>query len=707
MQVSRHVQITETASGVRGWSVLAKPRFERLAGVLRKAKSMQHCPYLSVKAIALLICLVLSANSSVFAIDGPLEGLEEQAFKQAAALADPSIVRIETVGGLAQVDDVLLATGPTSGVVVSADGYIISSSFNFISKPTSILVTLPDGRRLAARQIANDKSRLLTLLKVDADGLVPAKPAPSDQVKVGQWALALGRTLDNSTPSMSVGIVSALNRIWGKAIQTDAKTSPVNYGGALVDIEGRTLGIIAPLSPSGSDEMAGVEWYDGGIGFAIPLDDVYASLDRMKQGTDLLPGLIGITLAGGQALNVPAVIDRVRYNSPAQQAGIKVGDRIVEVEGEKIVRVAQFKSAMGRKFAGDNLKLVVKRGEETHSIDLSLVGQLVPYETPFLGILPERNTSQPGVGVRLVFPKVNLGGLQRGDRITKFSNDEVADAKALTEAVSRGRPGDKVALTFVRDQQPQTVEVTLSTLPEEIVEELPAEVIPSSEKRDEAAKKADGKGDEKSGEPKTGRFTETLAGFDHDYWAYVPENYNPSHAYGLVVWLHPNGDLMESTIQKEWKTICDHRGLIMVAPKSEKILQWQPGEAEFVKGVINYFREKYTIDPSRVALHTLTLGAPITWLTAVKNRDLVKGVAIISAPFGGVPPENVPESRQQFYFICGDADKMTPLVKNTVAAFRKLKLPVSLTTIKGLGMKYPASEEIERIGRWIDSLDRI
>ena len=337
--------------------------------------------------------LILMALGSVipsvgWCADGSLESLEERAFKQAAALADPCIVRIETVGGLEQLGDVLLGNGPTSGVIVSADGFIISSAFNFVSKPASVMVTLPDGRRFAARQVANDRLRLLTLLKIDADGLQPARPVPRAEIQVGQWALSLGRTLDNSAPSVSVGIISAINRVWGKALQTDAKTSPINYGGALINVEGRVFGVIAPLSPTGTGEMAGVEWYDGGIGFAIPLEDVYQSLDRLKQGMDLLPGLLGITFAGGQALNVPAIVDRVRYNSPAQQAGLKSNDRIVEADGEKIVRVAQLKHVFGRKYADDSVKMVVQRGEQTLPVDVTLVGHLVPYEVPFLGVLP-------------------------------------------------------------------------------------------------------------------------------------------------------------------------------------------------------------------------------------------------------------------------------------------------------------------------------
>ncbi|TXT36544.1 MAG: PDZ/DHR/GLGF domain-containing protein [Planctomycetota bacterium] len=105
-----------------------------------------------------------------------LEESEERAFKQAVSQVAPSLVRIETVGGLDQVQNFLLGNGPTTGVVVSADGYVISSSFNFLSKPSSILVTTTDGKRLAAKAIANDTVRMLTLLKVEAEGLVPAKP---------------------------------------------------------------------------------------------------------------------------------------------------------------------------------------------------------------------------------------------------------------------------------------------------------------------------------------------------------------------------------------------------------------------------------------------------------------------------------------------------------------------------------------------------
>jgi len=646
------------------------------------------------------------------AADEKLEALEEQAFKQSAALADPSIVRIETVGGLEQLGDELLATGPTSGVVVSADGFIISSSFNFISKPTSILVTLPDGRRLPAKQVANDRLRLLTLLKIDADSLVPAKAAPRDQIKVGQWAIALGRTLDNSTPSLSVGIVSAVNRVWGKAIQTDAKTSPVNYGGALIDIEGRVMGVIAPLSPAGTGETAGVEWYDGGIGFAIPMEDIYASIDRLKEGTDLLPGLMGITFAGGQSLNVPVVVDRVRYNSPAQQAGLKPKDSIIEANGEKIARVAQLKHVIGRKYAGDNVKLVVKRGDQSLPLEMSLVGELVPYEVPFLGILPSRNVAD-GVEVRFVFAKspAEQASLTRGDRIIRLNQTDIKDARSLTDLVGRGRPGDKVSVTYLRGGKESSAELKLGSLPEDIVGELPAELIPQPSKPDEKesadAAPPDAESAPKKADAKTGRFTVKLEGHDHEYWVYVPETYNDRHAYGLIVWIHPGGDTMEAAIMKSWKSICDRRGLILVAPKAEKLAGWQPGEAEFVKALITRIREQYTIDAGRISLHSHASGSQMAWLMAAKHRDLVRAVAVTGAPFLGQPLDNEPDFRQQFLFVCGDGDKLLARVKSTVAGLRKLKFPVAFDPIKGLGAKYPADEVVDEIGRWVDCLDRI
>src|SRR5439155_1687876 len=203
--------------------------------------------------------------------------------------------------GLERVGKVLVSTGPTTGVVVDEGGYILSSAFNFVQRPSSILVTLPSGARAPAQIVARDHSRMLVLLKVNtSEKLTPPTAAPKSEMTVGQWAIAVGRTYDQPQPNLSVGVLSATGRIWSTAIQTDAKISPANYGGPLIDIHGRVLGVLVPLSPQKQGgEVAGAEWYDSGIGFAIPLADILQQLSKLKSGKDLYPGLMGISLKSG------------------------------------------------------------------------------------------------------------------------------------------------------------------------------------------------------------------------------------------------------------------------------------------------------------------------------------------------------------------------------------------------------------------------
>ena len=207
---------------------------------------------------AIVSVLLGLATASTLVAQADLGQQEEAAFRAAVQRVAPAVVRIETVGGLEQVGKVLIGTGPTTGVVVSEDGYIVSSAFNFANKPSTILVGLPDGSRVSARMVATDHARMLVLLKVDVqEKLVVPVAAPESEMSVGQWAIAVGRTFEGQQPNMSVGILSAVNRIYGKALQTDAKISPNNYGGALVDLRGRVLGVLSPLSASGNAKVSG------------------------------------------------------------------------------------------------------------------------------------------------------------------------------------------------------------------------------------------------------------------------------------------------------------------------------------------------------------------------------------------------------------------------------------------------------------------
>lgn len=626
-----------------------------------------------------------------------LELAEEQAFKQAAALASPSIVRIDTVGGLDVVGQIQTSTAPTSGVILTADGYVISSAFNFISKPASVLVTLPDGKRLPAKMIATDRLRMVTLLKVEAAGLAVPKVVDKNSVEVGQWAVALGRTYDSPLPSMSVGIVSAVNRIWGRAVQTDAKISPINYGGPLVDVNGGVIGILAPLSPQGATETAGVEWYDSGIGFAIPLEDIYRTLPRLQKGVDLKPGQAGISLKSKDIYAADPVIDRVRYDSPAWNAGLRPDDLVVEVEGKPVQRIAQVMMVIRSRLEGERVDLKVKRGDEIIAVDFELAGELTAYEMPFLGILPLRD-GEAGVGVRHVYKEsaAEKAGLKPRDRIVSYDGQAVATAKELLNLVSRSRPDDEAKLEVIRGSEPKTtLTLKLTTVLNTIPDDLTSSVIP-----------APGKGavDE---ETKRGRFTEKLPGYEQELWAIVPDLYNPDHAYGLVVFLHPAGDTMEAAIVQEWKSLCEQRGLILLAPKAEKIESgFTDNESDYVRDAVVAFQDRYNIDPARITVHSYGNGAAFGATVAFKYRELFRAVLLAGAPLSKRPPENQPDLSLQFHFMCGATDPAMAFSRLSLASLKSLKFPATLRIVEGLAHKYPA-EAVEEAARWIDALDRL
>ncbi|MGE3315639.1 MAG: PDZ domain-containing protein [Planctomycetaceae bacterium] len=666
-----------------------------------------------IAAVAAVLAFV--ASSRCIWAAPPLAELEEQAFKQAAAIASPSLVRIQTVGGVDRVGEVLTVTGPTTGVIVSEEGHIVSSAFNFISKPTSILVELADGRRFPAVNIATDHSKMLTLLKIEESGLTPAVAAPKKENRVGQWSIALGRTYETAEPSISVGIISALNRVWGKAIQTDAKVSPLNYGGPLVDIEGKVLGVLVPLSPQENEATAGIEWYDSGIGFAIPMEDVYAAVERLKSGNDLKPGLMGINFKSG-SLSAEASIDRVRVDSPAEKAGLKPGDIIVEVEGKAVRRHDEVKFALGGKYAGDDIALVVSRDNKRVSATLKLVSELKPYEAGYLGILPmrePRELADKGVGVRFVYPEspAAKAGIAARDRILKVNGADATNAVALFDLVSRQRPSGTLKVTIRHESEERTVDVTLAAVPDEILPELRSVAIPAGEvAADDQKAGADAKPNDESDKRKTGRFMADMPGREQAYWAYVPEDYNPKYAYGLIVWLQPSSDGMEQSVLKKWKPICDTRGLLLLAPKPSEAAGWNPGDAGFIKEAVMHFASRYNVDPARVVAHGYESGGAFAYVVAFRHRETFRGLCVAGAPLSMPPPENHPDYRLQIHLLGRKADPAFARIEASAKILRAMKFPTTIATDSDGNdeqRRYPSDEQVEEIGRWADALDRI
>jgi len=349
---------------------------------------------------ALLATLCSAASGQVPDPGRELLVAQQQVFQAALRAVTPVIVRIDTIGGaqplrregtaeqeLSGAPGFRQADGPTTGVIWSADGWILTSSINFVRDPLIITVTLADGRRFVARLVGRDRHARLALLRIDSDGLPTPALLPTAQVRPGQWALAAGFGHGSQTPTLSVGIVSAVGRAAGMAVQTDARISPANYGGPLFDIEGRVIGICVPLDPTREDdELAGVEWYDSGIGLAIHNAHIELRLPRLRAGGELHRGLIGANLEEPAALvgiapdphtpQPPGLRVVGQPVGPAGAAGLRAGDVITAIEGTPTPRRVDCRRVLARYAAGDEVEVRLWREGAEWSVRIRLASAL-------------------------------------------------------------------------------------------------------------------------------------------------------------------------------------------------------------------------------------------------------------------------------------------------------------------------------------------
>jgi serine protease Do len=611
----------------------------------------------------------------------------------------PSVVQIETVGGLEKVEKVLFGTGPTTGLIVDPQGYIVSSAFNFVNKPASILARLPDGSRKPAKLVSTDHNRMIVLLKVETDKPLPVpQAAPEAEMRQGQWAIGVGRAFEGAKPNVSVGVVSALGRIWGKAIQADTAISPNNYGGPLVDIRGRVMGVIAPLSAQGANEVAGYEWYDSGIGFAIPLEQILKALPRLKKGEDLYPGVIGVVLGKGNLIMDESVLSSCRARSPADKAGLKAGDRVVEIDGRKVTRAAEVKEMLSRRYAGEKIPITVTRGEQRIQADVELVAKLEPYHHPFLGVLPLRAASdKPGVVVRYVYPQSPAAAakIAPGDVILSLAGKPVKNRDELFQQMDTVEPGQDAEIEWRRGEQTQKAKVKMARVPEG---------LPPDEKTLPAAhaevKAADG------ARPKVGEIKLSVPEFKNEVWAYVPESYNPALSYGVVVLLHGSEAPEPKDVLPVWKPLCDRYDLVLVVPKAANKSAWQPSEAGLVAKLVGQVRGGYNVDPARVAVFGRDTGAALAYLAGFKDRDVLRAVAAIDAVPMLAPPENDPLRHLAIYLATAKNSKQAKMVEVVVKRLREQGLPVTQKDL-GKDSRELKPDELAELARWIDMLDRI
>jgi len=257
-----------------------------------------------------------------------------------------------------------------SGVIYSEDGYIITN-YHVIqeavnSSNSAVKVTLANKEEYEATIVGADETTDLALLKIEAEGLTPAKFADSDKINVGEYAIAIGNPLGKEfAGSVTVGYISAVNRTITadgrtyNVIQTDAAINPGNSGGALVNSKGEVVGINTVKI---SDES--VE----GLGFAIPSNYALKIIEELKENGKIVRPYIGIygidldkTLASRNNLVEGVYIYKISANSPAQELGLQRGDVIVEFDGQKVLTINEINTIKNEKNIGDKVKIKVYR----------------------------------------------------------------------------------------------------------------------------------------------------------------------------------------------------------------------------------------------------------------------------------------------------------------------------------------------------------
>ena len=304
---------------------------------------------------------------------------------QVAKMVSPSVVVITTEQvvysqwswyGQSQVE-----SGAGSGVIISSDGYILTCA-HVVSGASNITVSIGD-KDYPATLVGEDTTSDIAVVKVDATGLTPATVGNSDNLKVGESVMAVGNPLGELGGTVTSGIVSALNRsvsIQGSSsvntmslIQMDASVSPGNSGGGLFNMNGELVGVVNAKSSDSDAE---------GLGFAIPINDAMkVAQDLLENGYVTGRPYMGITYLAvtdaqtAQQLGVNAygiyVADVVK-GGPADKAGLKVGDRIVSIDGTEVAQKTDLGTIIQQHSAGDTLSITVARGGQMQTVSLTL-----------------------------------------------------------------------------------------------------------------------------------------------------------------------------------------------------------------------------------------------------------------------------------------------------------------------------------------------
>jgi serine protease Do len=281
-------------------------------------------------------------------------------------------------------DEDQLQEGSGSGIIITSDGYILTNR-HVIKNATEdgIAVTLSDSRKLPAKLVGSDEYTDIAVIKVNAKDLQPASIGNSDNVKVGQWVMAVGNPL-GLTSTVTTGIVSAISRninISEKRdgsgienfIQTDAAINPGNSGGALVDLRAQVIGVNTAIASRTGNYI--------GYGFAVPINLARVVADAIIKEGKFSRGYIGVNITNLDAKKAKAlgldryngvIVESVQDDGAGKAAGIEAGDVIVEIEGREVASASELQARVGMHKPGDVISVKLWRNGEymTKSVTL-------------------------------------------------------------------------------------------------------------------------------------------------------------------------------------------------------------------------------------------------------------------------------------------------------------------------------------------------
>jgi Do/DeqQ family serine protease len=363
--------------------------------------------------------------------------------------------------------------GLGSGVIMSPEGYILTNN-HVVDGATSVQVVLSDRREFKARVIGRDKDADLAVVKIDAGNLPAITIGDSEKVEVGDYALAVGNPFGVGQ-SVTLGIVSATHRGMGHEIegyedfiQTDAAINPGNSGGALVNDRGELIGINTAIVSRGSSG-------NQGIGFAVPVNLARNVMDQiLKNGKvtraqlGILPQDVTSTIARqfGAKDSQGALVGEVVANSPAQKAGLKTGDIILEVNGHSVYDANQLRNMISSMQPDSKVSLKIWRDGAQHTLPVTL-GELNAEEASNRGEGRDNGSDSAleGVSVDNLTPQVARGlkvpaattgvvvndvspasaaaaaGLRQGDVIQEVNRRPVKNVAEFEAAVRNSKDG--------------------------------------------------------------------------------------------------------------------------------------------------------------------------------------------------------------------------------------------------------------------------